>query len=142
MPQPLPLPLPIFVYGTLKQGQCRASRWPHRAESVEAAVLRGALYDLGPYPAVTSGGDLVLGELWTIAPEHLEHTLRVLDKIECFGVADVDLYLRIVAPVIRSDGSCVSAYTYVIARPEELRPEQRVSPNPQGYCEWTGRPLP
>ncbi len=87
-------PQALFVYGTLKRGECRQERWPRPPVEVRAATLRAALYDLGPYPAIGTGEDLVAGELWFIAAEQMDETLRVLDEIEGFGQGGTDLYTR------------------------------------------------
>ena len=131
--------LPVFVYGTLKTHEVRAHKWPHIPLRVEPAVTRGALYDLGPYPALTDGDDAILGELWYIAAEHLEETIAALDQIECFGVDDVDLYLRRVIPVTSASGAVQRAYAYFIADPTFLKSSKRIKPDDSGHCVWSGR---
>lgn len=54
--------LPIFVYGTLKRGEEREAMWPRWPVRVEAATTLGILYDIGPYPALAAGDDVVEGE--------------------------------------------------------------------------------
>lgn len=129
--------LPIFVYGTLKQGEERSGRWPHAPLRIEPAVVAAQLYDLGPYPALAPGNDRVLGELWTVAPDHFERTLAVLDEIECFGVDDVDLYVRRMIPCLTDDGREQQAYAYFIADPQTLQRARRVSPDERGLCHWS-----
>lgn len=129
--------LPIFVYGTLKRGQIRAGRWPRAPQSVVAATTRGRLYDLGPYPALIAGTDVVLGELWYVAPDDLDETLRVLDEIECYGHEDVDLYVRLIVDCVTDSGVPQRAYTYYFADPTELAHVPLVEPNVRGVCEWT-----
>jgi gamma-glutamylcyclotransferase (GGCT)/AIG2-like uncharacterized protein YtfP len=53
----------VFVYGTLQRGGVRERCWPRKPIYVEVARVRGALYDLGPYPALVEGSDFVAGEL-------------------------------------------------------------------------------
>ncbi|MEZ6089069.1 MAG: gamma-glutamylcyclotransferase family protein [Pirellulaceae bacterium] len=72
----------IFVYGTLKRGECRQACWPRPPLRVDNAFVRGLLYDLGPYPALVPGDDWVMGEVWTIAAADRTSTLAVLDEIE------------------------------------------------------------
>lgn len=76
----------LFVYGTLKRGECRESMWPRRPLAVRVAYVLGSLYDLGEYPGLWCGDEQpdewVAGELWTIADDDLDVTLRVLDEIE------------------------------------------------------------
>lgn len=83
----------LFVYGTLKRGQCRQSLWPRKPTRVSESFICGRLYDLGPYPAIrvdgddameTHGFDLdwIAGELWTFHRGDMPATLAVLDEIE------------------------------------------------------------
>jgi gamma-glutamylcyclotransferase (GGCT)/AIG2-like uncharacterized protein YtfP len=131
--------LPIFVYGTLKTGEERAHQWPVAPKRIEPAVARGALYDLGPYPALTEGSDAVLGELWHIGAEHLLKTITVLDRIEGFGTDDIDLYVRRITPVTVPTAAAQEAYAYFIADPATLSGSRRVVPNREGYCTWSRR---
>ena len=129
-------PSSIFVYGTLQRGQSRERCWPRRPLRIEAASVRGALYDLGPYPALTDGDDVVSGEVWHVAPEDISVTLAELDRVEgCGGRAD-DLYHRVTITCQTAAGS-VSAWVYRYARVQELKPNQRIAPNPStGQCRW------
>lgn len=72
----------VFVYGTLKRGQCREDLWPRPPASVAPAWTLGSLFDLGPYPALLAGSDRVLGELWSFEPSQMAAVLEVLDRIE------------------------------------------------------------
>lgn len=128
--------LPIFVYGTLQRGEVRERMWPRGARRIETGMIRGRLYDLGPYPALTTGDDLVRGELWHVAPEDLQVTLDALDAIECYGHDDVDLYVRRIVAVRRENGQTVDAYTYFFANPDELAKYPVVRPNDEGVCQW------
>lgn len=132
------LPLPIFVYGTLKQGECRERCWPFPPVRIEPGTIRGRLRDLGPYPALVAGDEVVRGELWTIAPEQLAETLRVLDEIEGIVDGSDDMYERIVVDVRLDDGRVVPAYVYRYLRPERIA-EYPVAPAGEaGWCEWWG----
>jgi gamma-glutamylcyclotransferase (GGCT)/AIG2-like uncharacterized protein YtfP len=128
-------PLAIFVYGTLKRGHVREACWPRRPVKVEAAAVRGTLYDLGPYPALVEGSDLVAGELWHFAAEDLPATLAALDRIEGYSGGAGDLYRRAVIEC-RSDDGTVKAWTYWYARATELETAQRVKPDKDGLCRW------
>jgi gamma-glutamylcyclotransferase (GGCT)/AIG2-like uncharacterized protein YtfP len=128
--------LPIFVYGTLKKGEILAGGWPHPPLLVEPAIARGNLYDLGPYPALVDGSDAVLGELWHIPPEHFSETVAALDRIEHFGVGEVDLYVRRIISVTLQDGTIRRAQAYFLADPTKVREHQRVVANHLGVCEW------
>ena len=128
----------FFVYGTLKLGQCRERRWPCTPKSVEPAFVRGALFDLVEYPALTVGSSgWVAGELWQIPSSCLAETLRVLDDIEGFVAPKdrVNLYERIVVPwyrEIKSESSGI-AFTYVYCRIEDLSPARQILLNPASY---------
>lgn len=75
----------IFVYGTLKRGQCRSSLWPRSPIEVRAAWIYGKLYSRDDYPAMKAGGDRVIGETWRFAAVDIQPTLDVLDQIEGFN---------------------------------------------------------
>lgn len=75
-------PNAVFVYGTLRRGQLRESHWPHAPTKITVAYVKAALFDLGPYPAITVGSDVVMGELWSFPPDLIAPTLKVLDVIE------------------------------------------------------------
>jgi gamma-glutamylcyclotransferase (GGCT)/AIG2-like uncharacterized protein YtfP len=130
----------IFVYGTLKQGEVRAPLWPHPPQRIEAATTRGRLYDLGPYPAMVEGDDLIAGELWHIAPEHLEETLTTLDRIECCNQGGVDLYVRkTIACRTLDGGEERQAHTYLYSDEAVLRRFPAVSPDGDGLVRWSKR---
>ena len=124
----------IFVYGTLKRGQLRASQWPRAPLDVASATTRGRLYDLGGYPALLPGDDLIAGEVWRMLPEDIDATLRVLDQIEGYDDSDDDLYKREIVACRVADGHATKAFTYYFARP--LPEDFRVLPNSQGHCIW------
>ena len=126
----------MFVYGTLKRGQCRERLWPKVPLKVEPAWTLGALYDLGPYPALVAGNERVLGEAWHFAAEDMAPTLRILDAIEGYRGAADDLYVRIAIECVIDGGCQLRAYAYRYARIENLRPAQRVLPDESGYCRW------
>jgi gamma-glutamylcyclotransferase (GGCT)/AIG2-like uncharacterized protein YtfP len=113
----------LFVYGTLKEGHLRSRMWPHAPQSIEPAMVRGQLLDLGSYPGLIEGDEWVLGELWTLAENHMPRTLAVLDQVEGYdAVADRGLYIRRAIPVWYlhanddpSDQPSRHAFTYLIA---------------------------
>lgn len=129
----------IFVYGTLKRGEERADRWPQEPRSVEPATTKACLYDIGPYPAIVEGDDVVLGELWEIDSQDMPETLRVLDEIECYGNEDVDLYVRRVVECRTLGGETRKAFTYFFAQPSQLKFATLVKPGPDGFCRWNRR---
>jgi gamma-glutamylcyclotransferase (GGCT)/AIG2-like uncharacterized protein YtfP len=133
MDQPITV---LFVYGTLQRGQCRERFWPHPALRVEPAVVRGRLYDLGPYPALVEGDDLVGGEAWHLAPEHIPHTLTVLDEVEDAAVGEAGLYARRIVECRQGNDETVQAYAYHYSRPWEIAHHVRVAPGDDGICRW------
>ena len=113
----------VFVYGTLKRGECRADLWPFSPKSVVLARARGALYDLGDYPAMTLGDDWIAGEVWTFEASQMERTLQVLDEIEGYFGNQNDLYRRLLIEChLEGDATanCFS-YHYVPTLDERLR---------------------
>ncbi len=69
----------VFVYGTLRKGE-------HNHHFLSTAEFLGhhqtdaqfALYDLGPYPALSTGQQVIQGEVYLIDND----TLVALDKLE------------------------------------------------------------
>src|SRR5262245_21694837 len=111
----------IFVYGTLRRGQCREHCWPQRPVRIEEATIRAALSDLGPYPAIGAGDDVVRVELWEIAEDQLEETLRVLDEVEGYSQDGNDLYVRRLVACHLRDGREVEVWTYYYGNEPKLR---------------------
>lgn len=134
--------LPIFVYGTLKRGESREPLWPAQPARVEGATTLGSLYDLGPYPALIPGSDVVAGELWHISPADLEATLARLDGIEGFLPEGNNLYERRVVRCRNEAGQMLEAYTYLYARQEELAGKAPLRSGGDGCVRWRGRELP
>ncbi len=130
--------LPIFVYGTLRRGEEREPMWPRSAVKVELATTLGRLYNLGPYPAMTEGIEKIEGELWHVLPNDLEVTLAALDKIECYGNNDIDLYVRRIVQCEVESGEVQRAHTYFFANPNELVDRPAILPDHDGRCRWTG----
>ena len=129
-------PTSIFVYGTLKRGQCRERCWPRPPLRIEPATVRGALYDLGPYPALVEGNDCIAGELWHLSPSDMHASLLELDRVEGFRSRASDLYQRVTI-TCQTASVAVAAWTYRFARTEQLKPLQRILPNPEsGQCRW------
>jgi gamma-glutamylcyclotransferase (GGCT)/AIG2-like uncharacterized protein YtfP len=72
----------VFVYGTLKRGQCREHCWPIAPAVTRAAWTFGRLFDLGAYPAMLPGKERIAGECWSFLEGQLPSVLLVLDRIE------------------------------------------------------------
>jgi gamma-glutamylcyclotransferase (GGCT)/AIG2-like uncharacterized protein YtfP len=131
-----PGPAAVFVYGTLMRGEQRAGMWPRPPLGVEPATIRAALYDLGPYPAITHGDDLVRGELWRLADADVTETLLALDQIECYGQGGVDLYIRRIVCCTTDCGETQPAHTYFIADPQTVNRGRRIPPGQEGWSHW------
>ncbi|WP_153558632.1 gamma-glutamylcyclotransferase family protein [Roseimaritima sediminicola] len=131
----------VFVYGTLKRGQCRQRCWPREPVAVETGFIRGGLLDLGAYPGLLPGEGWVRGELWEFEEEDLPETLRVLDAIEGYAAGDPDnLYGREVVPVyaVPEEGEpTAEAYTYFYADLEASSRLAHLQPIAgRSYVEW------
>ncbi len=129
-------PCCVFVYGTLKRGQLRESMWPHQPSSVRGATIQAKLYDLGPYPAITTGDDLVRGEVWCFRREHVADTIRELDAIEGYQQGQHDLYVRRVVECTVTNGDLVSAFAYFYASQTDLTDENRIHRGDDESCSW------
>lgn len=72
----------IFVYGTLMSGEIYSDLMRRgEVKLLGPARCRGALYDLGDFPGLTSGGrGWVAGELYRSS--EILRTLPVLDELE------------------------------------------------------------
>ncbi|KAA5541470.1 gamma-glutamylcyclotransferase [Roseiconus nitratireducens] len=107
-------PRGVFVYGTLKRGQCREHAWPAVPRDIRPAWIRARLFGRADYPAITAGEDRVVGELWTFDDGQMDSVLRVLDQIEgTSGNQPHDLYHRHVVQVSGLDDHPLGdAYTY------------------------------
>ena len=137
----------IFVYGTLRRGQCRENQWPCRARSIVRAFVSAKLYDLGPYPAIVEGQDAVAGERWDLAPEDLAKTFFVLDQIEGFVEGRTcNLYER---RIIETHSSCqlcdekpALAFAYFMLETRLPKSASYLSPEHLGgdrtarYAQW------
>jgi len=144
----------LFVYGTLKRGQCRETMWPRPPVSIRPAFIRGRLYDLGPYPAIWCGDclchgspadichpadadaddcDWVAGEIWSIHPSDLAATIEELDMIEETnqpGVLNLYDHILVRAHAQPGSGESVLALAYQYSRLEDLSPSSRVHRRP------------
>ena len=108
-------PCGFFVYGTLMRGRLRQSAWPVPPDRIEPAMVRAALYDLGPFPALLEGDDWVAGELWYYPPTQMPRVAESLDRVEGWdpqGNSEIG-YRRDRCEVVRFDSPIKQqAYTY------------------------------
>ncbi len=102
----------VFVYGTLREGEERASLMrENRIKPWISGVVLGELRDLGFYPALIQGDERVHGELHQY--RHIADILWQLDRIEGHkNVGDPNnLYERILIDVM-TDTGIIQAWTY------------------------------
>lgn len=119
----------LFVYGTLKQGECRGpifNQWmKDDMFKVVPATTKADLYDLGPYPAILPGDNTVYGEAIVLKDNRLmQELIPTLDMIEGYsGRPDHpgNLYVRKVVEVTLASGEKVRAVTYFFANEEVLK---------------------
>ena len=106
----------VFVYGTLRSGDCR-----HGIASLidvlhEEAYLKDfKMLNLGGFPGITPGEGRVRGEV------HEFKSFIELDRIEgCHDNSTDSLYLREEVEVELPDGNTVRAWTYIFNRADRL----------------------
>lgn len=109
----------MFFYGTLMRGGGLRQRVgiDPLISYVSGATTRGALFDLGPYPAAIRGDGTLMGELYTIVnPDEL---LARVDAIEGYvpGNRRESQYVREAVSVTVDPGSHTLAWIYFYERP-------------------------
>lgn len=132
----------VFVYGTLKRGQCRSELWPAQPLSVQAAWTRGTLFGRRDYPAMTAGSDRVLGELWKFRADDIARVLETLDEIEgASQPGQKDLYARIeVETWDLTDQPLENANVYHYAIDPTSDGFVRLEPGEDGFARWPTQP--
>ena len=97
----------VFVYGTLKKGQCREQSMNEISLGSKDEKVTAKMYNIGEFPAITLEKEEVLGEIHKVKKE--QESLESLDQIEGFvGYDKSSLYNRIL--INSSQGIC---WTYV-----------------------------
>lgn len=105
----------LFVYGTLMSGMPAAEMLTGAARLVGRGLVRGALYDLGKYPALRPGDGDVWGEVYAVAGAA---TLRRIDAYEGYDPSRPrSLFRRGRVDVRLEDGSVIKAWAYFYALP-------------------------
>jgi gamma-glutamylcyclotransferase (GGCT)/AIG2-like uncharacterized protein YtfP len=135
----------IFVYGTLKRGQCRARFWPVEPLSVCEAWTLGTLYDRSDYPAMTAGEHCVLGELWRFSPREMPGVLKRIDQVEGTNQpGHQDWYLRVTVATWSPDGRPLEdAFVYYYANDPVADGFALVQPKePGSWVSWPGEMIP
>lgn len=107
----------IFVYGTLKIGGYYSKYLDKYRHSSEKAILHGALFNTGEFPALTEkGDDIIHGELHEY--KEPETALSTMDHIEGFigKNSDMNLFIRKKAIVYPENSDKCMAYVYFFTR--------------------------
>ena len=104
----------LFVYGTLRPFvEIAMAQWLRRsARYIGPAIMRGRLYDLGPYPGMTRARgrrELVVGDVYRVTRPKV---FRVLDRYEAGPARSKARFVRERCVVNFERGGCRTAWTY------------------------------
>ena len=145
----------LFVYGTLKRGECRESMWPRKPICIREGFILARLYDLGSYPAIRvdeSGDpdddllrvdklDWVRGELWSFSRKDVAPTIAILDEIEQTNQhGDCNLYDHVLVRVFDQPNSRRSqlALAYQFSSTLRLDHSRRLGPRDgEAFVCWS-----
>ena len=108
----------VFFYGTLMTPFNRTGRLDQLLSFRGHGTIRGALFDLGIYPAAVPADDgHVTGEVYELHSPLA--ALRVLDELEGYrpGDPETSLYTRRRTTVAMDDGTIVYAWAYFYNAP-------------------------
>tara|TARA_B110000438_G_scaffold124518_1_gene121346 strand:+ start:101 stop:955 length:855 start_codon:yes stop_codon:yes gene_type:complete len=106
----------VFVYGTLKKGQCREQSMNEISLGSKDEKVTAKMYNIGEFPAITLEKGVVLGEIHRVKKE--QESIESLDQIEGFvGYGKSSLYNRIL--INSRQGIC---WTYVWNRDIDAYP--------------------
>jgi len=108
----------VFVYGTLRKGQCNdVGRYAPAPVALGQAEIAGTLYDFGPYPgAVLDGAGIIRGEVYRV-DAGVEAQLDALEGVQADGKGE---YRRRFVPVTVASMGRVECLVYEI-RAERVR---------------------
>lgn len=103
----------VFVYGTLKKGQSN-HRLIREFNCLGEATMKGTLYDLGPFPALTlePANDTIHGEVYDV---NTKDGVERLDYLEGYDPnSKSNFYDRVeVDCVLKDTSKTIKAYVYV-----------------------------
>lgn len=129
----------FFVYGTLQRGGSRQRHWPCAPLAIESATTRGTLHDLGPYPGLLAGDELIGGELWQLRADDVPSALRVLDDVEGATGDENEWYTRRAIECRTTDGAVHRAWCYFFAKPEQIAATPLVRADADGVSRWRAK---
>ena len=106
----------LFVYGTLLRGLSRAQML-RGSRFLGPALMPGRLFDLGGYPGLLAGQELVVGEIHLVDCS----TLHRIDRVEDFDARDPEgsLYRRKAVTARHFSGRGETVETYFYNHPPE-----------------------
>lgn len=114
--------LPLFVYGTLRAGCGRAHHdFLSATTALGPASLRGALYDVGDYPAAVAGQYLIHGELYDLLGD-----TDLLARLDAYEECSAEFpepreYRREIVEVTQHN-RLLPAWAYLYQRPSQGLP--------------------
>ncbi|MCG9891985.1 MAG: gamma-glutamylcyclotransferase [Thermosynechococcaceae cyanobacterium MS004] len=132
--------LKIFVYGTLKPGQCN-DQYCRDRQSAETAWARGQLFKLPVgYPAMTKGTQWVKGVLLTFADDTFEENkiLSRLDALEDYSPyrpASENEYQRDWIEVFTIETITLETIALEIIAPEAFSPDMSNTSTPKTQAD-------
>lgn len=111
----------VFVYGTLKAGRpLDREMFAKLRRKVQDARTSGAIYSLGPYPAVRLDEEgTIHGEVHEFRSADMKAIVAIMDGIEGYSPdrpEDRNLYNRRVITAVTKDGEKVKAFIYEFGR--------------------------
>jgi len=132
----------FFVYGTLKKSFLRGGLWPRKPTRILTGTIQADLYDLGPYPAASSGENWILGEVWEFQPADMDATIAELDLIEGYMPSrNVNEYVRniVMTEFVGPEAATGSraAYAYFAGNSGRLEGARKIMPK----LEFLARPV-
>ena len=95
----------VFVYGTLMNGEANHGYLEKSICLGKAAIEGYDMYDVGWYPAIVDGDNLIIGELYQVPLSDMQS----IDMLEGEG----SLYVKKCETVTCADGNETLAYVYV-----------------------------
>jgi len=113
----------VFVYGTLRQGDCRSNVFdPHSQVADECFIDGFDMLHIGGFPGLVPGCGRIRGEVYQID----ERLLQTLDSIEgyyeegdknnLYNREIVDVFYDDGGSLVNADGEGLRAYVYVFNR--------------------------
>ena len=127
----------VFVYGTLKPGECRWSSLAPYVSAYEYAVVNGYeifVADGIPYPLVhRSACGVVSGYVCTLKPQRAEEAMSLLDRIEGFVPGDErrSLFVREGTVAVTSTTEDLRTWIY------RAGPLSSTAARPLGSVSWS-----